>query len=105
MARPQDSTSSVPTGAQLRTSGETRQPSLKARAIAYLSRLEPSRRELARKLEPHASNADELEQLLEWLVAGDWQSDRCFANTPINHSGERHGWPRIAYGRSKQRVG
>jgi len=96
MARPQDSTSSVPTGAQLRTSGETRQPSLKARAIAYLSRREHSRRELARKLEPHASSADQLEKLLDWLVAGNWQSDQRFAHSLINRRGGRYGWRRIA---------
>lgn len=97
MARPQDSTSPVPAGAQLCTSGKTRKPSLKARAIAYLSRREHSRRELARKLEPHADSAQQLTQLLNWLAAEDWQSDKRFAHSLLNRRGARYGWRRIAY--------
>lgn len=61
-------------------------PSLKARAIAFLSRREHSRFELARKLSPHVdpNNPDQLNQLLDELEAGNWLSNTRFAQSLVH---------------------
>ena len=53
--------------------------SLRARALACLARREHSRTELARKLAPHAVDADELNRLLDSLEADKLLSDARFA--------------------------
>lgn len=70
-------------------------PSLKARAIAYLSRREHSRRELGRKLAVHAPDADTLEQLLDQLERENWLSDERFVQSLINRRAARQGTRRI----------
>lgn len=70
-------------------------PSLKARAVGYLSRREHSRHELSRKLAPHASGPDELEQVLNDLERENWLSDERFVQSLINRRASRHGVMRI----------
>lgn len=70
--------------------------SLKARAIGFLSRREHSRRELERKLKPHASDPQALVTLLDELAAQNWQSDERFAYSLVNRRAARQGWQRIA---------
>lgn len=70
-------------------------PSLKARAIGFLSRREHSRRELARKLRAHAPDPDALEQLLDTLERENWQSDQRFAQSLVNRRAPRQGTLRI----------
>lgn len=61
-------------------------PSLKARAISYLSRREHSRQELARKLAPHvsSSNPEQLDNVLNELEKGNWLSNERFAQSLVN---------------------
>ena len=69
------------------TSSKTRLPrpgpSLKARAIGFLSRREHSRLELQRKLAPHADpdNPDAVGQVLDELEKGGWLSNQRFAQS------------------------
>ncbi|MBV6271659.1 recombination regulator RecX [Alcaligenaceae bacterium CGII-47] len=69
--------------------------SLKARAIAYLSRREHSRVELARKLSAYCDDAAEIEQLLDMLQRGNWQSDARFAEALVQRTSARQGTMRI----------
>ncbi len=66
-------------------------PSLKARAIAMLSRRENSRLELQRKLAPHASSADELDQLLNDLERENWLSNQRFAQNLVHRRAHTKG--------------
>lgn len=61
-------------------------PSLKARAVAILSRREHSRVELARKLAPHADPEDaaQLQTLLDELERDNWLSNERFAQSLVN---------------------
>jgi len=61
-------------------------PSLKARAIGFLSRREHSRIELARKLSSHVDpdNPDELNTVLDELEAGNWLSNSRFAQSLVH---------------------
>ncbi|SHG76367.1 recombination regulator RecX [Pollutimonas bauzanensis] len=70
-------------------------PGLKARAIAILSRRENSRLELQRKLAPHASGPDELEQLLNDLERENWLSNERFAQNLVHRRASRQGAKRI----------
>src|SRR5690625_5265268 len=70
-------------------------PSLKARAIAYLSRREHSRHELAQKLAVHAPDVETLEQLLDDLEREDWLSHERFAHSLVNRRASRQGTMRI----------
>lgn len=72
-------------------------PSLKARAIGYLSRREHSRRELERKLAPHTDDASELQTLLDQLAEQGWQSDERFAHSLLNRRLPRYGWQRLVH--------
>jgi regulatory protein len=69
--------------------------SLKARALRYLSAREHSRLELARKLTRHLQEGDDLDQLLDWLVAQKFLSDARFAESLINRRAARFGSSRI----------
>jgi regulatory protein len=69
--------------------------SLKARALRYLSAREHSRLELARKLTPHIQEGDDLNQLLDWLVAQKFLSDSRFAESLVNRRAARYGSSRI----------
>jgi len=74
-------------------------PSLKARAIGYLSRREHSRSELARKLAPHASqdNPAELDQVLDALEQGNWLSNERFAQSLVNRRAPGKGTAAVMY--------
>src|SRR3546814_2072501 len=66
-------------------------PSLKARAIGYLSRREHSRHELSRKLAPFTDDPQEIESLLTQLERENWLSNERFAqrhrkSTSLNSS-------------------
>ena len=68
-------------------------PSLKARAIGYLSRREHSRTELQRKLQPYANpnDADEIPRLLDELEQGKWLSNQRFAQSLVNRRAPAKG--------------
>ena len=68
-------------------------PSLKARAIALLSRREYSRVELARKLAPYVDEdmPAELDTLLDELQREHWQSDERFLQAVVNRRAPRKG--------------
>jgi regulatory protein len=69
--------------------------SLKGRAIGLLSRREYSRDELARKLKPHADTAEQIDALLNALVAEGWQSDERFIQSVLHRKAPLHGALRI----------
>jgi len=68
-------------------------PSLKARAIGYLSRREHSRLELQRKLAPHANpeDPDEIPRLLTELEHGNWLSNERFARSLVHRRASKKG--------------
>ncbi|NYT57511.1 recombination regulator RecX [Alcaligenaceae bacterium] len=70
-------------------------PTLKARAIGYLSRREHSRQELGRKLAPYAQDANEIEPLLDQLEGENWLSNERFAHSLLNRRASRQGASRI----------
>ena len=72
-----------------------RAPSLKARAIALLSRREHSRYELRRKLSAHCEDDTELDRLLKELERGGWLSEEQFAESVVHRRKSRHGSRRI----------
>lgn len=72
-------------------------PSLKARAIRFLSRREHSRFELARKLAPYASDPDALEDVLDNLERENWLSNERFAQSLVNRKAMRQGTSRILH--------
>jgi len=72
-----------------------RSPSLKARALRYLSQREHSRAELERKLAPHALPEDELRSLLDDLALQGWLSDARFAESLVHRRASRYGIRRI----------
>lgn len=79
------------------SSGARQGPSLKARAIALLSRREHSRQELARKLTPHAADADELDRTLDTLTRENWLSNERFVQSLVNRQAARQGSSRILH--------
>jgi regulatory protein len=74
-------------GQQVKKAG----PSLKARAVAILSRREHSRHELKQKLAAHANESDDLDALLDELARENWQSDERFAQSLVNRRADRKG--------------
>lgn len=70
-------------------------PSLKGRALRWLSMREHSRAELARKLAPHAAAPEEVEALLEDLMAQGWLSDERAAQSVVRRHSERLGLARV----------
>ncbi len=70
-------------------------PSLKARALRYLSGREHSRQELARKLAPHAQEGDDVEAVLDWLQAQKFLSEERFAESLVHRRAARFGSARI----------
>lgn len=72
-----------------------RGPSLKARAVAYLSRREYARNELARKLQPYAGEEDELTRVLDALEKEGWLSTERFAQSLVHRRSARQGTARI----------
>ena len=70
-------------------------PSLKARALRYLSAREHSRLELARKLAPYAQEGDDIEALLNNLEAAQFLSQQRFSESLIRRRAARYGNNRI----------
>lgn len=69
--------------------------SLKARAVALLSRREHSRIELSRKLAPHAESEEALIQVLDELAQAGWQSDDRFAQGYVHRKAPTQGTSRV----------
>src|SRR5690606_23387690 len=78
--------------------------SLKARAIAYLSRREHSRLELQRKLARHCEDPDEIVRVLDELESGNWQSDQRFAEAYVQRTAGRQGTARIMQALGQHRL-
>ncbi|CAM5203132.1 Regulatory protein RecX OS=Castellaniella defragrans OX=75697 GN=recX PE=3 SV=1 [Castellaniella defragrans] len=70
-------------------------PSLKARAIAYLSRREHSRLELRRKLSAYSDDPAEIESVLDDLQREHWQSDTRYAQAYVHRKAPAQGTVRI----------
>lgn len=66
-------------------------PSLKARAVALLSRREYSQLELSRKLAPYAKDEQELLEVLASLTEQGWQSDARFVQGILHRKSPRQG--------------
>jgi regulatory protein len=71
--------------------------SLRERALRLLARREHARKELARKLAPHAESAEELEQLLDDLCARRLLSDERYVEMRMNARSARFGNARLAH--------
>ncbi|OWT53405.1 recombination regulator RecX [Candidimonas nitroreducens] len=78
--------------------------SLKARAVAYLSRREYSRQELRRKLLPNVADADELDLVLDQLEHERWLSDERYAQALVHRKAARQGTARIVQELRRQGV-
>ncbi len=76
-------------------SGAGSGPSLKARAVAYLSRREHSRQELRRKLSAWCDDPAAIEAVLDELAREHWQSDQRYAQAYAHRAAARQGAQRI----------
>ena len=72
-------------------------PSLKARALRYLSAREHSRQELARKLARHAQEGDDINAVLDWLTTQKFLSEERFAESLVHRRAARFGNARVLY--------
>ena len=79
-------------------------PSLKARAVALLSRREYSRFELSRKLAPHARSESELQEVLSALAGEGWQSDERYVQGMLHRKSARQGTALIVQSLRQQGV-
>lgn len=79
-------------------------PSLKARAVAYLSRREHSRLELRRKLSAYSDDPAEIESVLDDLQREHWQSDERYARAYVHRTAPRQGARRIVQALRQQGV-
>jgi regulatory protein len=70
-------------------------PSLKARALRYLSTREHSRLELGRKLARYAEEGDDVDALLDFLQKNNWLSQERFAESLIHRRAARYGNSRV----------
>jgi regulatory protein len=70
-------------------------PSLKARALRFLSLREHSRLELGRKLSKYAEEGDDVGALLDFLEKNNWLSQERFSESLIHRRGARYGNNRI----------
>lgn len=70
-------------------------PSLKARALRYLSMREHSRLELARKLARYAEEGDDVPALLDFLEKNQWLSTERFSESLVHRRSARFGNSRI----------
>jgi regulatory protein len=82
-------------GVRAGAGSERRGPSLRARAVAYLSRREYARTELARKLSAYTDDPAALDALLDGLEREGWLSTRRFAESLVHRRAERQGAARI----------
>jgi len=72
-----------------------RGPSLKMRAVGYLSRREHARSELARKLRPYAEDPEQIETVLDDLQREGWLSDARFAQSLVHRRAPQRGTARV----------
>jgi len=79
-------------------------PSLKARAVAYLSRREHARAELARKLAPHVQPGDDLDAVLDALQREGWLSESRYVQSVVHRRAGGHGAARIVQELRRQGV-
>ena len=70
---------------------------LKARALRYLVRREHSRAELGRKLAAHAASREDLEELLDSLVAKKQLSDERYAEERARALSRKYGAAKIRH--------
>lgn len=70
-------------------------PSLKARAVGFLSRRDYARNEISSKLKPHADSEDELNKVLDDLEREGWLSTERYAQSLVHRRAERQGAARI----------
>ncbi|CBW75957.1 recombination regulator RecX [Mycetohabitans rhizoxinica] len=70
-------------------------PSLKGRALRYLSRRDYSRAELTAKLKRDAQEGDNIEPILDALERDGWLSDSRFAESVVHRRASRFGAARI----------
>ncbi|WP_454690840.1 recombination regulator RecX [Achromobacter aloeverae] len=77
------------------TPAARRGPSLKARAVGFLSRREYARAELARKLASYVEADDDLEKVLDDLEREGWLSTARYAQSLVHRRAERQGTARI----------
>lgn len=70
-------------------------PTLKARAVDFLSRREHSRVELRRKLQRHSDDLEEIDHLLDDLEKNNWQSDERYAQSHLNRRAHKFGIRRV----------
>ncbi len=70
---------------------------LRERALGLLARREHARAELARKLAPYAESVDDVNVLLDELVARRLLSDERYVEMRMHARGERFGNARLAY--------
>ncbi len=77
---------------------------LRERALAMLARREHTRAEMARKLSPHCESPEQVEQLLDALVARGWLSEERFAESRANTLGRKFGSRKIEHDLSSRGV-
>ena len=70
-------------------------PSLKARALQWLSQREYTRQELTKKLQPHCADHDDLPLLLDELTRKGWLSDDRAAASVVHRRAGKLGVARI----------
>jgi regulatory protein len=81
-----------------------REISLRTRALAMLARREHTRAEMARKLSPHSECPEQVEQLLDALVARGWLSETRFAESRANALARKFGTRKIEHDLSSRGV-
>ena len=74
-----------------------REISLRERALAMLARREHTRAEMTRKLSPHSESPEQVEQLLDALVARGWLSETRFAESRANALARKFGSRKIEH--------
>ena len=74
-----------------------RENSLRERALAMLARREHTRAEMTRKLCPHAESPEQVDQLLDALVARGWLSEQRFAESRANTLARKFGSLKIEH--------
>jgi regulatory protein len=74
-----------------------REISLRERALSMLARREHTRAEMTRKLSPHSESPEQVEQLLDALVARGWLSEARFAESRANALARKFGSRKIEH--------
>jgi len=74
-----------------------REISLRERALAMLARREHTRAEMTRKLSTHSEYPEQVEQLLDALVARGWLSETRFAESRANALARKFGSRKIEH--------